>query len=180
MEVRSCTCTCMLSCQHFSFPPSPTIGEDFLSDLNLKTVQCIVGGAHSKSPNHIVGVGNVERLGLHSSDPSDPTVSEAQLGVQQIRIIMEVSVKETLIEWRKAMYSPPLPSSPPPPLPPLPFLPSPPLPIPCSPRVKRSLVAVAVVTAELKSGPRVSQSQKRPRRRKGKMILTLCSWTASP
>lgn len=63
---------------------SPTIGEDFLSDLNLKTVQCIVGGAQ-KSPNHMMGVGNVERLRLH---PLDPLLSTDPL-MRQIRIITE-------------------------------------------------------------------------------------------
>ncbi len=43
---------------------SPTIGEDFLSDLDLRTVQCIVGGALTRSPNHMLGVGSVERLRL--------------------------------------------------------------------------------------------------------------------
>ena len=54
---------------------SPTIGEDFLSDLDLRTVQCIVGGALTRSPNHVLGMGSVERLRLNDS---------------QIRLIREV------------------------------------------------------------------------------------------
>lgn len=61
---------------------SPTIGEDFLSDLDLRTVQCIVGGALSKSPNHVLGMGSVERLRLRQGTH-----------LQQIRHIAEVGAK---------------------------------------------------------------------------------------
>ena len=59
---------------------SPTIGEDFLSDLDLATVQCIVGGAQTKSVSRAMGVGSVEKLTLHSSNQD----------IHRIRIIAEV------------------------------------------------------------------------------------------
>ena len=74
----------------FSSTGSPTIGEDFLSDLDLATVQCIVGGAQSKSASRAMGVGGVvERLGPHPNDPSS-TGAGQDTNVQQIRIITEV------------------------------------------------------------------------------------------
>ena len=57
----------------------------------MKTVQCIVGGAQSRSPNRLMGVGSVERLRLFSGDPTAKG-SQKDSSVQQIRLITEVRV----------------------------------------------------------------------------------------
>ena len=65
---------------------SPTIGEDFLSDLDLQPINCVVGGAH-KSPSRASSAGNIERLHSYTDDTY---ISGAGPNVRQIRIVTEV------------------------------------------------------------------------------------------
>ena len=66
---------------------SPTLGSDFLADLELKTLHCMVGGAVTKSPSRVSSVGNVERLHHY---PNDSFISGASTDIRQIKIITEV------------------------------------------------------------------------------------------
>ncbi len=65
---------------HRPHPHSPTLGGDFLTDLDLPTVNCIVGGAALRSTNF----GSVERRGAPSLSGSDLDHHT------QLRIITEV------------------------------------------------------------------------------------------
>ncbi len=71
--------------------PSPVIGEDFLSDLDLHTIHCLVGGHASKLASRPSSLSNVARLNLY---PEDSLVSglNPDTTVHQIRIITEVCV----------------------------------------------------------------------------------------
>lgn len=79
-----------------STPHSPTLGEDFLSDLDLPVVNCIVGGAALRSTNF----GSIERRGaaISGSDLDKHT---------QLRIIAEVQHMyynySVVIVWDKKM-----------------------------------------------------------------------------
>ena len=72
-------------------PCSPTLGDDFLSELGLHTIHCLVGGQSSKLASRPSSCGNVERLHLY---PSDQLITGLNVDtvIHQIRIITEVCV----------------------------------------------------------------------------------------
>ena len=70
---------------------SPTLGDDFLSELGLHTIHCLVGGQSSKLASRPSSCGNVERLHLY---PTDQLITGLNVDtvIHQIRIITEVGV----------------------------------------------------------------------------------------
>ena len=93
-----CVCVCK-KCVGYSYSlliPSPMLGEDFLSDLKLHTIHCLVGPQTAEPlANRTSFYANVERLveRLHMVPGSDSIFNDTGEKIQKLKIITEVGGK---------------------------------------------------------------------------------------
>lgn len=91
--VRVCVCK---KCEGYSYSlliPSPMLGEDFLSDLKLHTIHCLVGPQTAEPlANRTSFYANVERL--HMVPGSDSIFNDTGEKIQKLKIITEVGGEE--------------------------------------------------------------------------------------